>query len=84
MKPRKVRVFRDVKKSPAWYVEWRDAAGVRHCSSCGPRRSDAVAVATRIKIELAAARTDAIVAAIVADAKGDKRRQPPATTTNRS
>jgi hypothetical protein len=40
-KPRKVRIFRDRKKSPNWYVEWRDAQGKRHCESCGPLRREA-------------------------------------------
>jgi hypothetical protein len=39
--PRKVRIFRDLKKSPNWYVEWRDLDGRRHCESCGPQREDA-------------------------------------------
>lgn len=39
--PRKVRIYQDVKKSPNWYVEWRDLQGRKHCESCGPRREDA-------------------------------------------
>ena len=40
-RPRKVRIFRNRKKSPNWYIEWRDAQGKRHCESCGPLRRDA-------------------------------------------
>jgi hypothetical protein len=39
--PRKVRIFRDPKKSPNWYVEWRDLEGRRHSESCGPRKVSA-------------------------------------------
>jgi len=51
-RPRKVRVFRDRKKSPSWYVEWRDMQGKRHCESCGPARRDAVKRAAEIAEEL--------------------------------
>jgi hypothetical protein len=50
--PRKVRVFRDNKKSPNWYVEWRDLAGRRHCESCGPDEVDAQERARHIRAEL--------------------------------
>ena len=50
--PRKVRVFRDSKKSPNWYVEWRDTSGRRHCESCGPHEKDALERARQIKDEL--------------------------------
>jgi hypothetical protein len=54
--PRKVRVFRDRKKSPNWYVEWRDAEGSRHCESCGPTRKDAEDRASRLRTQLQATR----------------------------
>jgi hypothetical protein len=57
--PRKVRIFRDRKKSPNWYVEWRDREGRRHCESCGPRRKDAEERAHHIQEALRARRADA-------------------------
>jgi hypothetical protein len=54
--PRKVRVFRDRKKSPNWYVEWRDGQGQRRTESCGPDRADAEQRAQQIREELLAAR----------------------------
>lgn len=54
--PRKVRVFRDRKKSPNWYVEWRDQQGRRRTESCGPARTDADERAQQIRQELRAAR----------------------------
>ena len=48
-KPRKVRIFRDRKKSPNWYVEWRDTQGKRHCESCGPLRREALERAGQIE-----------------------------------
>ena len=50
--PRKVRVFRDPKKSPNWYVEWRDEEGRRHCESCGPDEVDAKERARQVRAEL--------------------------------
>jgi hypothetical protein len=50
--PRKVRVFRNPKKSPNWYVEWRDTAGRRHCESCGPSEVDAQERAREIRSKL--------------------------------
>ena len=50
--PRKVRIFRDRKKSPNWYVEWRDAQRKRHCESCGPLRREAEDRARQIEEEL--------------------------------
>jgi hypothetical protein len=50
--PRKVRIFRDRKKSPNWYVEWRDAQRRRHCESCGPLRREAEERARQIEGEL--------------------------------
>jgi hypothetical protein len=50
--PRKVRVFKDERRSPNWYVEWRDAQGNRHCESCGPHRHDADERSRQIKAEL--------------------------------
>jgi hypothetical protein len=47
-----VRIFRDRKKSPNWYVEWRDAQGKRHCESCGPLRREADERAGQIEEEL--------------------------------
>jgi hypothetical protein len=49
--PRKVRVFRDPKKSPNWYVEWRDMAGRRHCESCGADEREAQERARQIRAE---------------------------------
>jgi hypothetical protein len=54
--PRKVRIFRDRKKSPNWYVEWRDIEGHRHCESCGPRREEAKQRARQIEEALQAQR----------------------------
>ena len=54
--PRKVRVFRDRKKSPNWYVEWRDGQGQRRTESCGPKRADAEQRAQEIREELRVAR----------------------------
>ncbi len=51
-RPRKVRIFRDRKKSPNWYVEWRDAQRKRHCESCGPLRREAEKRAGQIEEEL--------------------------------
>ena len=48
-RPRKVRIFRDRKKSPNWYVEWRDAQGKRHCESCGRLRHEAEDRAAQIE-----------------------------------
>jgi hypothetical protein len=53
---RKVRVFLDRKKSPNWYVEWRDEQGRRRAESCGPDRADADQRAQQIRQELRAAR----------------------------
>lgn len=50
--PRKVRVFKDPKKSPNWYVEWRDETGRRHCESCGPDEADARQRARQVREEL--------------------------------
>ena len=50
--PRKVRVFRDLAKSPNWYVEWRDREGKKHCESCGPEETDAQERANEIRQEL--------------------------------
>ena len=50
--PRKVRIFRDKRKSPNWYVEWRDMEGKRHCESCGPRRQDAEQRSGSLEVEL--------------------------------
>ncbi len=50
--PRKVRVFRNPKKSPNWYIEWRDAAGRRHCESCGPGKGDAQDRARQVRADL--------------------------------
>ncbi len=50
--PRKVRVFRDPKKSPNWYVEWRDTTGRRHCESCGLDEREAQERARQIRAEL--------------------------------
>src|SRR4051812_19164054 len=55
--PRKVRVFRDRRKSPNWYVEWRDVERRRHCESGGPRRKDAEERARQIAAELQEMRT---------------------------
>jgi hypothetical protein len=55
-RPLKVRIFRDEKKSPNWYVEWRDLEGRKHCESCGPERSDADKRADEITAELRQAR----------------------------
>ncbi|HKB38587.1 MAG TPA: hypothetical protein VKD72_19240 [Gemmataceae bacterium] len=57
--PRKVRIFRDPKKSPNWYVEWRDLQGHRHCESCGPQRRDAQERADQITEELRVQREEA-------------------------
>jgi hypothetical protein len=57
--PRKVRVFRDPKKSPNWYVEWRDMDGRRHCESCGPHRQDARHRAGQIAEQLRQQRLEA-------------------------
>jgi hypothetical protein len=54
-----VRIFRDLKKSPNWYVEWRDAEGRRHCESCGPQRLDAEQRAGQITEELRQQREEA-------------------------
>src|SRR6266566_4600413 len=54
--PRKVRVFRDRKKSRNWYVEWRDSDGRRRTESCGPTRTDAEQRAQQIRQELRIAR----------------------------
>ncbi len=54
--PRKVRVFQDRKKSPNWYVEWRDTQGRRHAESCGPDRSDAEQRAQQVRQEIRATR----------------------------
>jgi hypothetical protein len=54
--PKKVRIFRDPKKSPNWYVEWRDAEGRRHSESCGPARRDALRRAKQLHQEMQAAR----------------------------
>lgn len=50
--PRKVRVFRDLAKSPNWYVEWRDLEGKKHCESCGPEEANAQERAKEIRQEL--------------------------------
>src|SRR6185437_114065 len=55
--PRKVRIFHDVKKSPNWYVEWRDVQGRRHCESCGPKRADAEDRRQQIEDQLRLTRT---------------------------
>lgn len=47
-----MRIFRDRKKSPNWYVEWRDEQGKRHCESCGPLRREAQERARQIENEL--------------------------------
>lgn len=57
--PRKVRIFRDQKKSPNWYVEWRDTEGRRHCESCGPHRRDARERASQITEQLRVQREEA-------------------------
>lgn len=74
-RPRKVRIFRDLRKSPNWYVEWRDVAGRRHCESCGPKRRDAQKRANQIAKELRRQREDA--KRVVQPA-----RQNPAATTS--
>lgn len=50
--PRKVRIFRNPKKSPNWYVEWRDLEGRRHSESCGENQADAEDRARHIREEL--------------------------------
>jgi hypothetical protein len=59
--PRKVRVFRDPKKSPNWYVEWRDPEGRRRTESCGPARKDAEDRAQQLRQELRSARQASLV-----------------------
>jgi hypothetical protein len=49
---RKVRVFQNLKKSPNWYVEWRDVSGKRRCQSCGPNEREAQERARKIGAEL--------------------------------
>jgi hypothetical protein len=75
-----VRIFRDPKKSPNWYVEWRDAEGRRHCESCGPQRRDAEQRAGRIKEELRLQREEAKRLARMArqDAAGGEAAAPAA------
>jgi hypothetical protein len=68
--PRKVRIFRDPKKSPNWYVEWRDLEGHRHCESCGPQRRDAEDRAGLITEELRVNREEAKRSAHPAGQKG--------------
>ena len=63
--PRKVRIFRDPKKSPNWYVEWRDEGGQRHCESCGPGRKEAEERARQIADRLRELRAGAAPACVV-------------------
>jgi hypothetical protein len=53
---RKVRVYQDRKKSPNWYIEWRDSEGRRRTESCGPIRADAEKRAKQVRQQLSAAR----------------------------
>jgi hypothetical protein len=58
-----VRIFRDRKKSPNWYVEWRDVQRKRHCESCGPLRRQAEERARQIEEELRRLRAGNLVPA---------------------
>jgi len=57
---RKVRVYQDKKKSPNWYVEWRDSEGRRRTESAGPARTDAEARTEQLREQLRAARLGAM------------------------
>jgi hypothetical protein len=82
--PRKVRIFRDRKKSPNWYIEWRDLEGKRHCESCGPRRKAAKERANQMQTQLQAARlvgkesATPLVPTLTGIVSSGEAKQPPA------
>lgn len=77
---RKVRVFRDRKKSPNWYVEWRDAQGQRRSESCGPDRIDAERRAQQIQQQMREARVDAATRAFTGFSEPSSKTAPGVAT----
>jgi hypothetical protein len=81
--PRKVRIFKDPKKSPNWYVEWRDFSGRRHCESCGPRQDDAIKRSRQINDELRHSRLADARGAVQLDPKPPRSEAPITRSENR-